>query len=827
MGKITMEVNRRNFIKFLVGGVAGIHISPLPWKLTDDIAIWTQNWPWVPVPPEGEFTKSKSICSLCPGGCGIELRKVDTRAVKIEGRTDYPVNPGGICPLGMGGLQLLYNESFRFTGPMKRVGARGSGQFEGIGWDEALDTLAARIIDLRKKGTPEALAAVDGNRRESTMSLMIERLLMAVGSPNYVRTPSVEDTYAMANFLMQGTRGPMAYDLENADYILSFATGLIEGWGAPGRVINAWGMWHADSSERKAKVVQIESRASNTASKADQWVAVRPGTEAALALGLAHVLVKDRLYNAEFVDNYCFGFHDWKSAKGKDHVGFKTLVLQKYSPEQVAEITGVEPGRIVSLAREFVKASAPLAVCGRGKGYQNSSVYEAMAVQSLNALAGVINKAGGVLVHDAFPLSALPEVEEDDVARAGLQKPRLDEAGTGKYPFSDSLINNLANVVTSGNGQPVDTLLVFSSNPAFTLPDGGTFRRALGKIPFTVSFSPFRDETSYMADLVLPDHTYLEKMEEVLWPTGLQYPFYGLSAPGVSPVYDTKHNGDTILELAERIGGSVKGSFPWRGFEDVLKVRVKGLYESGGGLVTYQDSPPVWERMKGKEGIKPDYQSLDDMWGKMKSSGLWYRPAHAFEGWDRVFKTPSKKFEFFSTRIQLAVENRTGEVSAQKALEEMGVKAQGDEAFMPHYEPASPVAKREVFPLVMVPYEIINLASGWIPQPPFLNKTLFDHQLLKEESFAEMNPKTAAEYRLKEGDRVWIESPAGKVLARVHLYGGAMPGIVYLPLGFGHTAYDEFLRGKGVNPNDIVHAGKDPLSGHPAWWNTPVKLMRA
>ncbi|MBW1888298.1 MAG: molybdopterin oxidoreductase, partial [Deltaproteobacteria bacterium] len=119
------------------------------------------------------------------------------------------------------------------------------------------------------------------------------------------------------------------------------------------------------------------------------------------------------------------------------------------------------------------------------------------------------------------------------------------------------------------------------------------------------------------------------------------------------------------------------------------------------------------------------------------------------------------------------------------------------------------------------------LSSGWLPSPPYLNKTLFDHQLQKNESFAEINPKTAAEYNLKEGDRVIIESPKGKVQVRVNLFEGAMPGIVYLPLGLGHTAYDDFLQGKGVNPNHIIFPGKDPLSGHPVWWDTPVKLRKA
>ena len=207
-----IDFNRRNFLKLIVGGAVGIHITPLPWKIMDDMAIWTQNWPWLSVPSEGEFTHVNSICNLCPGGCGIRVRKVDDRAVKIEGRSDYPVNPGGICPLGEGGLQLLYNENIRYPGPMKRSGPRGAGKYRPISWDEAFKELTDRIGDLRQHKKTSALAAVDGNHSRSSMSLLIKRFLEAVGSPNYLRIPSVEDTYAIVNQLMQGNEGPMAYD---------------------------------------------------------------------------------------------------------------------------------------------------------------------------------------------------------------------------------------------------------------------------------------------------------------------------------------------------------------------------------------------------------------------------------------------------------------------------------------------------------------------------------------------------------------------------------------------------------------------------------------
>ncbi|MBN2124581.1 MAG: molybdopterin-dependent oxidoreductase [Deltaproteobacteria bacterium] len=824
-----IALNRRNFIKLVVGGAAGIHLTPLPWKLMDDIAIWTQNWPWVPVPPAGEFDHVSSVCLLCPGGCGIKVRKVGERAVKIEGREDYPVNPGGICPLGAGGLQLLYNENIRFTGPKRRVGPRGSGSFKDISWEEALQELSERIRKLRESGRPESVVAVDGNPAGSTMALLIQRFLRTLGSPNYAGLPSAEDTCASVNYLMQGMEGPMVYDLENADLILSFGCGLIEGWGAPGRVLHAWGKWHDGRPEEvRTKVVQIDCRASNTASKSDQWLAVNPGTEAALALGLAHVIVREGLYDRSFVDNHAFGFNDWTSANGGGaHRGFKSVVLEKYQPETVADITGLHSDVIISLARAFAASKAPIALSGKGKGESPGSLYEFMAVQSLNALVGNINKRGGVLIPDPLPLAAWPEPAPDGIAERGLKSVRLDQAGSARYPFSRSLINNLTDAVLREGPSPVEALLVFSSNPAYTLPDGGRFRDAMKKIPFIVSFSPFKDESALMADLILPDHTYLEKTDDVVWPRGLQYPLYGLTRPVVDPVYDTAHSGDVLIALSKRIGKETASAFPWKDYEAALKERVKGLFDSGEGLTRYKGSGPVWEKPVGPEGVRPDYTSFDDMWGKIRSGGLWHRPARRFAGWDGLFQTPTGRFEFWSSRIELAVRELAREGSEKTALKALGVTVEGDEAYMAHYEPPPARAENQEYPLLLMPYGLINLSSGWIPNPHFLNKTLWDNQLKKGESFVEIHPETAFKHNLRQGDRILVESPRGKLRVRVNIFEGAMPGVVFMPQGLGHWAYDEYLRDKGANPNEIVDPVRDPLSGQPVWWNTRVRISKA
>jgi anaerobic selenocysteine-containing dehydrogenase len=806
-----MGVTRRNFVKFAVGGVAGLQLTPLPYKLMDDIAIWTQNWPWVPVPPEGEFLSVKSVCGLCPGGCGIQVRKVDERAVKIEGRSDYPVNPGGICPSGMGGLQLLYDRDLRHTGPMKRVGPRGSGDFMEITWDEAIKTVAGRISDLRKNGRTEALVTVDGNPMGSTMSLMIERLTRAAGSPNYVRMPSLEDTYGMGNLLMLGNNGPMAYDIENSDYVLSFGSGLLEGWGGPGRVMNAWVLLREKAAKGKAAVVQIESRGSNTASKADKWVAARPGTDAALALAIAHVIIKDNVFDREFINNYTSGFEK-----------FRQMVLSQYSPAQVGNITGVGEEAIKAMAKGFASAKAPVAIYGKGKGTLNGSLFEFMAVQALNALKGNINKPGGVIISDPLPLAPLPALPADEVAEKGILRPRLDQAGTKKYPFAGSLINNLFDVINHSNPSPVDTLLVFAANPAFTLPDSAEVNRALKKIPFIVSFSPFRDETSFMADLVLPDHTYLEKTDDIVRPGGLQYPLYGLTRPVVKPVYNTRNTGDVLSKIAKGVDSQTGASFPWKDYEAALKIRAKGLFDSGEGLVHYKGSEPAW-KWQNSSG-SPDYKSFDDMWKKIKAGSLWYRPVRPSNIDSGVFKTASSRFEFFSSQLELAVKGYSEAGNGQNSLKALGITAEGDAAFMPHYEGGH--HHDEHFPLMMATYEMINLASSWAPSPPFVYKTILEDQLLGSDSFAMINPGTASELGLKQGDHIIIQSEASAVKVRATLSHGAMPGIVYMPMGFGHTAYDEFIRGKGVNPNLLIRPGKDPLSGHPVWWTTPVKITK-
>ena len=734
-----MKVCRRSFLSLIIGGAAGTAFSPLPWKLIDDASIWTQNWPWTSVPEDGEVSHVNSVCTLCPGGCGITVRKVNNRAIKIEGMKGHPVNDGGICVLGVSGLQLLYGPT-RVKTPLKRTGVRGEGKWKKISWDEAIAEVVKKLVSLRKEGKSHTVASISGSDR-GTVAQLLGRFLTAYGSPNFIRTPSIQDSYELTAHLMQGGQHQVGFDAENSDFVLSFGSGLIEGWGSPVRMIKANSKW-----KERGKVVQIESRLSNTAAKADEWISINPGTEATLAFGIANVIIQESLYNTDFADNYSYGFEE-----------FKQFVLSEFSPDDVAEITGVSSSTIESLAKNFAKASKPLAVCGRGKGETPGSLNEFIAVNALNALVGNINKKGGVWSVPDLDYIKWPEPEKDLVAENGMNKGRIDCAGSSKYPDTRYLLDRLPSAINSGEQYPIEALFVAGANPLYTMTDSKKVKEAFDKIPFVVSFSSYMDETAENADLILPNHVFLERYEDVPTPPGMQKPVISLSKPVVNPLFDTKHLGDVILLIAKSFGGKIADAFPWDNYEACLK------------------------------------ETLGNDWDKLVDDGYLFHSNFRPAAWGNAFSnTPSKKFEF---------------VNKGKAE---SVKIEGDE---------------QSYPFILMPYDSMRLASGFIGDPPFAIKTVEDTVLKAKEIVVEINPRTARGF--VEGGYAILSTPKGQAKVRVHYSDGVMPGIVAIPRGLGHTAYDDYLAGKGVNFNELIGLVEDPVSGLNAAWGIRAKLTRA
>jgi anaerobic selenocysteine-containing dehydrogenase len=627
------------------------------------------------------------------------------------------------------------------------VGDRGAGYWQKISWNQALSEVVKQLGDLRFSGQPHTVGLVTGPGRV-TVSELLYRFMTVYGSPNAMRAPSIIDSYELTLHLMQGVQVQPGFDFENADFILSFGSGIIDGWGSPVRMLRAYSHWRSTG----AKVVQVEPRLSNTAAKSDQWIPLKPGTEGALALGLAHVIVKESLYDAEFVENYSTGFE-----------AFKQLVFDKYSPESVAAITEIDQRDITALARDFARASKSLAVCGRGRGTTPGSLDEFKAVHALNALVGNINQKGGIWAVPEPDYINWPHVKMDAVASAAVQKERVDGGGSIAYPHTQQLLNRLPQIINSKASSPLQALLVTDANPLYAMADSSAVKKAFDKIPFVVSFSSYMDETAKNADLILPNHVYLERYEDIAMSPGFPQPLVSLSRPVVEPQFNTRHTGDVIIRIAKALGGDVAEAFAWNSYQDCLR---ETLGEKGETLV---------------------------------EQGFWLDKDYRAPEWHASFDTASEKFEF--------TDQQTGRV--------------------PQYAPVKIEGDEKLYPLILMPYDSIRRASGTIGSPPFAVKTLEDTVLKGTDVFVELNPATAKELRLREGQQAILSTPKGQAKVKIHWSDGIRPGVVALPTGLGHTAYDKFLAGKGVNFNELIGPVEDPASGLDAAWGIMAKLSKA
>ena len=393
------KVGRRDFMRFTGGGAVGVAVSGVSLHSLASVNEALANEE-VEV-PGGPESWALGVCTACPAGCGLRVRKIGERAVHVQGNPHHPVNQGGLCPKGVARTQELYHPD-RLKAPMKNTGDRKSPRWKAISWDEAISILTSRLKELHSSGHAQGVVLVDRSV-PNVVSRLMRSFLAAYGSPNYLTMPSGLDALRTALYLQQGVTEPVAYDWERTRYVLSFGVNLLEGWGSPATIMRAFGRWRDPSAGRRTKFTQVEPRFSVTAARADEWVSLRPGTEAALALGIAYVLITEGLYDASFVRDHTFGFEDWRDASGRNHEGFRTLVLSEYHLQEVAAATGVPEETILRLAREFGNNRPAVALGDSQTSTLTGNPYSAMAVHSLNALVGSIDSPGGVLVQAPLP----------------------------------------------------------------------------------------------------------------------------------------------------------------------------------------------------------------------------------------------------------------------------------------------------------------------------------------------------------------------------------------------------------------------------------------
>ena len=805
------KLRRRDFLRTLGLGAGAAAITGCDGE--DPYHLERPEVPGAGGLPRGHEVQAATACAQCPAGCGVSVRVVEGRAVKIEGNDACPVNRGGIGPRGLSGLQVLYDPD-RITGPMRRVSPRGGAAHDPdawtpVSWDEAVEALGGRLAELRERGEPEKLVVLSGLERGMTLELW-RRFARAYGTPNVLDgLAKANGPVVAASFLMQGIREVPAYDWGAARYVLSLGSEVLQSSCQMVYFARSRAALRRGVTGFRAKVVHVGPFASMTAANADEWIPLRPGTYGAFALALAHVLVRDGHHDADFVRDHTLGFEPWEDESGR-HPGFRE-VLEEYAPERVAGICDVSADVLERIARELAEARPGFALAGSEPYLSSGGVSAAMAVHALNALLGAIDRPGGVLTQRPAPLAEWDEVELDDVAERALERPELGATIAGSRALGGLPLDLLPEAILSADEPAVDTLLLHYANPLYARAQPERWRRALSKVPCIVSFSPFWDETSVeLADWILPDHTYLERFEDAAPAPSAGHPVFGLRQPVVEPLHDTLQTADVVLRLAEELGEPVRDAVPWSDFKDAVKGRLVGIHRAKRGSIVED---------KGSSFLR-----------RMYAEGYWSDPEYPYEDWEHVLRTPSGRFEFCSGVLRAELEDlaRARGTSTDDLLASLDVHAPLDHACMPRHEPPRWQGDPERRPLLLLPVRPPTYAEGSGANQPWLQELRAPASRKTWTTEAEIHPQTAADHGLADGDPVLVAGDEGEIRVELRARPGVARDVLLVPQGGGHTAMGRYARDWGANVMHIVSLeGMDRLFAVSALYGTRVSIRRA
>jgi hypothetical protein len=380
----TMNVTRRNLLLWGAGAAAGMMVTPVPWKLLDDVSIWSQNWPWIPQPTHGPIEVKQTSCSLCPQGCGMRVRMAAGWPVGIAGVANHPVTRGALCPLGFGAHQLNWHPK-----RLRIVRHRATTS----SWDEARSAFSKACAE-------GPVIVIDGYPGRASSQVLEAFAQKQHGEYRVVSSP---ETRALAPYeAWSGVpAAALGYDLENAQTIVSFGAPLLDGWSTPGRFTRMWAERAAGMTDPQLRVIQVDAELSRTAARAWQWVPVHAGSEAALASGVARVLLEEHLVSAR--------------------VPLPQLTLTEASVQ-----TGISPDAIRELARTIIAKSPVVAIANDDNpsvaalnvvlgsvGTRGGIVRKSKTAKSYISAEAAIPKARAILIDSSVPWDFAPQTDAE------------------------------------------------------------------------------------------------------------------------------------------------------------------------------------------------------------------------------------------------------------------------------------------------------------------------------------------------------------------------------------------------------------------------------
>ncbi|MFH0990011.1 MAG: molybdopterin-dependent oxidoreductase [bacterium] len=584
-------VSRRKFLKISAGTVAVAASGSAMMKGTEMLTGKSNT------ASEG-IRKIPTYCDICFWKCGAIAYVRDGKLWKVEGNPEDPLSRGRLCPRGTGGVGAHYDPD-RLKSPLIRKKERGEEVWVEVTWDEAFTYIAEKMQKIKGQYGPEAVAlfahGIGGN--------FLKHAMKAFGTPN-IAAPSFAQCRGPRDVGFRLTFGedvssPERTDIKNAQCLVLIGSHLGE------NMHNSQVQEFADAVENNASIIVVDPRFSVAASKAKYYLPIKPGTDLGLILAWMNVIVKEQLYDKEYVQKYGFGFEQFAAE------------VAGYTPEWAFPETGIEPELIRKTAREMARFKpSTLVHPGRHVTWYGDDAQRSRAIALLNALLGSWGRKGGFYTPVSMDVPAYPYPEYPKSQKGKVDNP------DHKYPFAhETITTGIREATLTGKPYPVKGWFVYATNLLHALPNEGETIKAIQNLDLLVVIDVIPSEIAGWADVVLPESVYLERYDDinVEW---FREPFVAIRQPVVESPNEQKPNWWMAKQLVEKLG--LSQFFPWNDIEDYFKTRLSAV-----GL--------SYDELKKKGIIRGAKQ-----------------PIYFDEGVPAEFPTPSGKIEFYSLQLAKA-----------------------------------------------------------------------------------------------------------------------------------------------------------------------------
>ena len=728
-------------------------------------------------PLSGNVTRVPTVCEMCTTRCPVIAHVAEGKVALITGNPEFPGTGGTVCARGGAGLSFTYDDQ-RVKKPLIRDGERGSGKWREVSYAEAIDYIAQKMTALKAQHGPEAVAFACRAGMHTDHFFLLAN---AFGSPNTfthestcpgARTAAYEHT-------MGAGLGP---DYGNVKYLVSFGRNYLEGLNVP----QVRGVMAA--LDKGAKLIYVDPRYGLTASKAAEWLPIKPGTDLAMVQAINHVLIRDKLYDKAFVDKYTVGFDQYAAS------------VADTTPEWAEKETDIPAATIERIAKELA-AAKPKAIMDPGWrtcfAPDEFSLRRALILS--NVLLGNIEAVGGLtFTKNAAMVNALagspvvPGLKKPATPPLPALGPRVDGVGVAGAPYQfapafDGVVQQVPEAILTGQPYPIKGWFVYRYNPVLTMNNTPRVVEAVKKLDLLVVCDVAVTDTAQYADVVLPEATYLERDEGIMDSSGSS-PMYKLRQAAVEPLEpDYKPNWQIFKDLGDKLG--LGAYFPWKDMDEYTSIRAGGNAQL---LATLK------EKGVAGFGVKPLY--LRDKASVQTFVAAYPAAAGAVDADGELsgpllnLKTPSKKIQFVAEHV-------------------------ADQGFgLPVYR--APNFTRNADELVFVQGKTSIHTNGHTHNVPML------HALMPTNSLW-VNPVTAKKLGVATGDKVQVTSATGQATGDVLVTEGIRPDTVFSYFGFGRTspalkrAYQQ-----GLNSNAVTPSVNSPVCGV-ALQNCGVRVSKA